>query len=408
MVPVLFHTIYMGAQYPTPKFRKGILVDWHRKKYGRMKHKKERNYKKIALISVLGVTLVAGGTAACAAAYEAYYRVPVELKQKEFVYEYGDSISQDIKEYFTILEKDKLNDCVLKITVPENERIETGDYKGKLSFRNTDISFKIKVLDTIPPEFVDFKEAIQIDINNTKEQLLSQYSATDLSGTAIDIDDSQVNYTAAGKYAITVIATDGHSNTSSRDAAVEVIAPVIETSPAEESAQSQSLQKNTSSQNSSKKSSSSQSESSQSSSSQKPSQSILSYTNITIPGVCSQAKITLGNSQSDVNANNIVMDNMVALRPGMGGAILVYGHNTRSLKGLYNASVGSVITVQYDGNIYSYKITDSAECRTSGNDLTNVRTGVDMLDLGAKNETLIIYTCHGPSNGRWTVKASRI
>lgn len=370
-----------------------------------MKHKKERNYKKIALISVLGVTIAAGGTAASVTAYDAYYRIPVELKQKEFVYEYGDRISQDIKEYFTILEKDKLNDCVLKITVPGNEKIETGDYKGKLTFRNQDISFKIKVQDTIPPEFVDFREEIQIDINNSKEQLLAQYSVDDLSGATIDIDDSQVNYSAAGRYTIIVNAADSHNNIASREATVEVKAPPVIETPKTEDSSSQNTNQST---NTSQQSVSKKSNSSSSSSSQGSSQTILSYPNITIPGVCSKARMTLGNSQSDVDANNIVLDNMVALRPGMGGAILVYGHNTRSLKGLYKTSVGSVITIQFEGNIYSYKVTDSAECRTSGNDLTNVRTGVDMLDLGAKSETLIIYTCHGPSNGRWTVKASRI
>lgn len=369
-----------------------------------MKHRKERNIKKTALFTALGLVLAVGGTAVGIATYEDYNQIPVELKQKEFVYEYGDSVSRDISNYFRITDKNKLKDCALKITASDDERIETGDYKGKLTFRNQDISFKIKIQDTKPPEFVDFKEEIQIDINSSKELLLAQYSAEDLSTVSVDIDDSQVDYAEADKYPITVKAVDSHGNTANRAATVEVAAPAIEIPQAEESVSSKFSQ----TKSMSEKSTSKQSSSSKSASSQTASQPVLSYTNITIPGVCSQARLTLGNSQSDVNANNIVMDNIVALRPGMGGAILIYGHNTRSLNGLYNASVGSVITVQYEGSVYSYRITDSAECRTSGNDLINVKTGVDMLDLGVKSETLIIYTCHGPDSGRWTVKAARI
>lgn len=53
-----------------------------------MKHKKEKNYKRIILFSTLGIVLAAGGTVLGVTAYEDYNRIPVELKQKEFIFEY--------------------------------------------------------------------------------------------------------------------------------------------------------------------------------------------------------------------------------------------------------------------------------------------------------------------------------
>ena len=60
-----------------------------------MKHKKEKNYKRIILFSTLGIVLAAGGTVLGVTAYEDYNRIPVELKQKEFIFEYGEKISQE-------------------------------------------------------------------------------------------------------------------------------------------------------------------------------------------------------------------------------------------------------------------------------------------------------------------------
>lgn len=366
-----------------------------------MKHKKEKNYKRIILFSTLGIVLAAGGTVLGVTAYDDYNRIPVELKQKEFIFEYGEKISQEIDSYFKITDKDKLKDCSLKLAVPDKDTVETGSYKGKLTFRNQNISFKIKVQDTKPPEFVEFKDEVQSEINQSKEVLLTHYKADDLSGAAVDINDSQVNYAVPGRYPVTVKAADSHNNTIDRAATVEIKAPVAPAPAADTSETPKSSQ--------SKRTSSKSITGSESSakSSASASETVLSYPNITIPGVCSQIRLTPGHTQSAVDSNNIVIDDMIALKPGMGGAVLVYGHNTRSLKGLYRVSTGSVITIQYDGVSYRYRVTESVECRTSGSDLTNIHTGKDILDLGAKSEVLHIYTCYGSDN-RWVVKAVRI
>lgn len=369
-----------------------------------MKLEEKKNHNRKLLKIILCVVLLAGTAVTGIKIYETYNRIPVVLKQKEFVFEYGDSIPDRIYEYFRITDRSRLNDCILKLSIPDTEIIETGNYKGKLTFRKQSISFKIKVQDTKPPEFTEFKEEIQIEINQSKEQLLQYYKAEDISGSTVDIDDSQVNYANPGRYPITVKATDNHSNLVSREATVEIKAPVVEETVATKSDTS----KSNSSPNTSKKYSSSKASQNTSVSEHSPSASstVLPYSNITIPGVCSQVKLAFGNTQSDVDNNNIVMDNKLAHKPGSGRAILVYGHNTRALKRLYNVDIGDVITIQHEGSSYLYRVTDSVECTTSGSDMTNVHTGKNMLDLWTKSEILQIYTCYG--SNRWFVKAVRI
>lgn len=368
-----------------------------------MKSKEKKNHNNKTLMSILCIILLSGCAVAGVMLYEDYNRIPVELKQNEFLYEYGDSIPNKINDYFRVTEKSKLDDCTLKLNIPDTKIIETGNYKGKLTFRGQSISFKIKVQDTTAPEFIEFKDGVQIELNQSKEQLLQYYKAEDLSSSTVDIDDSKVNYANAGRYPITVKAADIHNNQVSREATVEIKAPIVEETVTNKA---DTVKSNSRSNTSNKFSSKASQNISASEQSPSASSSVLPYSNITIPGVCSQIKLAFGSTQSDVDNNNIVMDNKLAHKPGSGLAILVYGHNTRALKRLYNVNIGDVITIQHEGSSYLYKVTDSVECTTSGSDMTNVHTGKNMLELRTKSEILQIYTCYG--SNRWFVKAVRI
>lgn len=130
---------------------------------------------------------------------------------------------------------------------------------------------------------------------------------------------------------------------------------------------------------------------------------------ITIPDVCTNALLSVGSTQEAVDTNDICImteannsnfgDNKV--RP-----ILLGGHNTKSLKRLYNANINDVITVRYNSVNYTYKIIYSNECTSDGKRLYDIDSGTNMLDYYVDQEILYIYTCYG--NNNWLVKAARI
>lgn len=130
---------------------------------------------------------------------------------------------------------------------------------------------------------------------------------------------------------------------------------------------------------------------------------------ITIPNVCTNALLSIGSTQEAVDNNDICImtdannsnfgDNKV--RP-----ILLGGHNTKSLKHLYNANINDVITVRYNSVNYMYKIIYSNECTSDGKRLYDINSGINMLDFSYEQESIYIYTCYGQNN--WLVKAIEI
>ncbi|WP_195643801.1 sortase domain-bontaining protein [Thomasclavelia ramosa] len=130
---------------------------------------------------------------------------------------------------------------------------------------------------------------------------------------------------------------------------------------------------------------------------------------ITIPNVCANARLSIGSTQEAVNQYDICImtgANNSNFGDGKLRPILLGGHNTKSLKYLYNAHINDIITVCYNNNRYEYKITYSNECINDGYKLYDIDTGINMLDYYVNQEILYIYTCYGKNN--WLVKAVRI
>lgn len=136
---------------------------------------------------------------------------------------------------------------------------------------------------------------------------------------------------------------------------------------------------------------------------------IIVNNSITIPNVCTNALLSIGSTQEAVDNNDVCImtdannsnfgDNKV--RP-----ILLGGHNTKSLKHLYNANINDVITVRYNSVNYVYKIIYSNECTSDVKRLYDIDTGINMLDFNLDQEVLYIYTCYNTNN--WLVKAVKI
>lgn len=127
---------------------------------------------------------------------------------------------------------------------------------------------------------------------------------------------------------------------------------------------------------------------------------------ITIPNVCDNAIIMIGSTQQDVNKYDICLMIEAAAEFGDRKPILLGGHNTKSLKYLYNCKINDVITVNYKNQIYEYKVIYSNECITDNINLFDINTNRNMLEYQTNKEILQIYTCYG--NNRWFVKAEII
>lgn len=127
---------------------------------------------------------------------------------------------------------------------------------------------------------------------------------------------------------------------------------------------------------------------------------------ITIPNVCTNARLSIGSTQGAVDQYDICIMTEAAFLFGCGKLVLLGGHNTKSLKYLYRASLNDVILVNYNSHIYKYKIVYSNECTNDGYKLYDIETGINMLDYNLDQEILYIYTCYNSNN--WLVKAIRV
>lgn len=128
---------------------------------------------------------------------------------------------------------------------------------------------------------------------------------------------------------------------------------------------------------------------------------------ITIPNVCRTAIITEGSTQRMVDRYDVCLMTEAAAIPGGGQPVLLGGHNTKSLKYLHNSKIGDVISVNYLGNCYQYKVIYSNECATDNYNLFDIDNGKNVLEYKTGKEVLQIYTCYGNKN-RWLVKAEKI
>lgn len=154
----------------------------------------------------------------------------IALLKEEFTVEYGETFSTVPKDYV------KADEEVLKETriVVSNTKYDDGNsypkvgtYKAKATYKEEELTFMIVVKDTTNPEFVDFKETLEIEKGKNDYDFVSQYKAEDLSEVTITVDTSKVNFDVVGDYEITVKAEDKYKNKTSKKATVKVKEPIV-------------------------------------------------------------------------------------------------------------------------------------------------------------------------------------
>lgn len=172
----------------------------------------------LKIIFLISIFLI-GNTFAIIFTKEINEKIPVSLKQEEFIFEYGDEISYEISNYFNILHEESLEKVVLDIKPIK----EVGEYKQFLTWKEQSIPFKIIVQDTNPPLINLKNEKVEINVGNTFEVKSYVESCKDLvDGELAFKTEGEVNTNKAGEYKIKIIATDKNKNTSSKDLMVVV------------------------------------------------------------------------------------------------------------------------------------------------------------------------------------------
>ncbi|MDQ0362544.1 hypothetical protein [Breznakia pachnodae] len=170
---------------------------------------------KLLIIGLLAMTVVACGSS---------NKPSIELKKKEFVIEYGDTVSEDAKDYVKA-DKDVLKETVVsfkdvkyenrKVDGKDIKYLEVGTYKATAVYKDETLDFKIVVKDTTAPEFVNFKDTIEVEVGYL-DDFTEFYKATDLSEVTITVDHEYVDWDMVGEDTATVIAEDAYGNKTER------------------------------------------------------------------------------------------------------------------------------------------------------------------------------------------------
>lgn len=162
----------------------------------------------------------------------------IELKNNEFVYELGEDISSDVSVYLkdadatkNIKEYKVSSDSLLiegnKFILRESEFIPVGEYKVNVSYKKKDENFIVKVIDTKTPEFLNFKEVIELEENSENVDLTSYFEVKDLAKVNIAIE-GEYDLAAPGEYKLKIIAEDENHNISTKEFILKITKKEIE------------------------------------------------------------------------------------------------------------------------------------------------------------------------------------
>ena len=114
---------------------------------------------------------------------------------------------------------------------------------------------------------------------------------------------------------------------------------------------------------------------------------------LNMPSAGIYTEMTYGDSQDDVDNNDVVLDTYRGDFRETNYLIAIYGHSTRSLSRLHLCNVGDYFTIETANKIYTYRIyiAEPAYISESGCDLISFETGEYLFYYGNGNITM--YTC---------------
>lgn len=155
------------------------------------------------------------------------------LNDNEFTFEYGEKVCSDVKCYLKDAGSTKdinnykfdIGDLEVKDNelVSQNlEHLNVGEYNLTITYKKTSKNIMIRVVDTIPPEFINFNDLITLEQNSIDVDLLSFFKAQDLTEVRIEIDEDY-DLSEVGEYTTKVIAVDENNNKTEKTTIIKVI-----------------------------------------------------------------------------------------------------------------------------------------------------------------------------------------
>lgn len=155
------------------------------------------------------------------------------LNDNEFTFEYGEKVCSDVKCYLKDAGSTKdinnykfdIGDLEVKDNelVSQNlEHLNVGEYNLTITYKKTSKNIMIRVVDTIPPEFINFNDLITLEQNSIDVDLLSFFKAQDLTEVRIEIEEDY-NLSEVGEYTTKVIAIDENNNKTEKTTIIKVI-----------------------------------------------------------------------------------------------------------------------------------------------------------------------------------------
>lgn len=168
-----------------------------------------------------------------------FYRSDIKLGEQNISLEYGETFDIDPKtalktESQSIIDTINLDTSSIHYADDKNYP-SVGEYiikvnytqKGKSQTKET----TLKVVDTTPPEFVDFQEAaMEIQKGDENPDYSTYFKAKDLSEFEIVVDDNKVDYQTEGDYEIEVTAKDVYDNATTMKSNVKIVTQPVATS----------------------------------------------------------------------------------------------------------------------------------------------------------------------------------
>lgn len=173
--------------------------------------------KQILFILILGlcVTILA---------YMSSLKNPLILASESVQVELGDSLQEPSK-YLT----GDILSHIDEVKMSSNMKDEIGKYTVHFQYKKHKKDMTVEVVDTTQPVFNKAKEKLTYYAKNkpSHEELISQYSATDLTPVTITVDDSLVNYNKVGDYKAIVKALDSSKNETTKEITISIVQPSI-------------------------------------------------------------------------------------------------------------------------------------------------------------------------------------
>lgn len=150
----------------------------------------------------------------------------ISLIQEVFIYELGDVISNDYRDYLQISkdfdeEVSLILDDIEFITEVSNE---VGEYACTVSLLGEDYNFLIVIEDTVAP-LVEISQDYVIKVNQEVEEhsLREFVKVEELQSFVIEFEDLKTSYSKAGIYTIHCVVTDASLNKTECTMQIEVV-----------------------------------------------------------------------------------------------------------------------------------------------------------------------------------------